>query len=192
MAGELAMTKNEVHEAARDVLRFWFEETPAELRFARNDGFDAAIRARFGELLGRLKVSRAAGWEERPETLLAAVIVLDQFGRNLFRGDARAFEADPVARGLTRTAMRNRWDTGMTTDERAFLYLPLEHSEDAGDQADSVAAYAALGDAEYLKFARDHRDAIERFGRFPARNPALGRESTAEEKAWLDESTVSW
>lgn len=192
MAGELAMTMREVHEAAREVLHFWFEETPAELRFAKDDAFDAAIRERFGALLERVKATRAAGWDERPETLLAAVIVIDQFGRNLFRGDARAFEGDAIARGLTRTAMRNGWDTGMTTDERAFLYLPLEHSESAADQTESVAAYAALGDAEYLKFAKAHRDVIVRFGRFPSRNAALGRASTPEEADYLSQPGAGW
>lgn len=186
------MTMSEVHEAARDVLRFWFEETPAEQRFAKDDAFDAAIRARFGDLLDRLTQTRAKGWEERPETLLAAVIVLDQFSRNLFRADARAFEADPVARELARLAMRQHWDGGMTTDERAFLYLPLEHSENLADQADSVAAYTTLGDPLYLSFARDHRDVIERFGRFPARNAALGRTSTTEEAEFLSQPGAGW
>lgn len=186
------MTMREVHEAAREVLHFWFEETPAELRFAKDDAFDAAIRERFGPLLERVKVTHAAGWDERPETLLAAVIVIDQFGRNLFRGDPRAFEGDAIARGLTRTAMRNGWDTGMTTDERAFLYLPLEHSESAADQTDSVAAYADLGDPEYLKFAKAHRDVIDRFGRFPSRNAALGRTSTPEEADYLSQPGAGW
>ena len=186
------MTMGEVHEAARDVLRFWFKETPADLRFAKDDAFDAVIRERFGALLERVKATRAAGWDERPETLLAAVIVIDQFGRNLFRSSARAFEGDAIARGLTRTAMRNGWDTGMTTDERAFLYLPLEHSESAADQTDSVAAYAALGDAEYLKFAKAHREVIERFGRFPSRNAALGRTSTPAEVDYLNQPGAGW
>lgn len=192
MARELAMTISEVHEAAREVLRFWFEETPPELRFAKDDAFDQTIRERFGALLERLKAIRAAGWDERPDTLLAAVIVLDQFSRNLFRGDARAFAADPIALGLSRTAMSNGWDSGMTTEERAFLYLPLEHSENIGDQADSVAAYSDLGDAEYLKYAFEHRDVIARFGRFPSRNAALGRASTPEEEEYLSQPDAGW
>lgn len=186
------MTTGEVHEAARDVLRFWFEETPAAQRFAKDDAFDAAIRERFGALLDRLTASRAVGWDDRPDTLLAAVIVLDQFSRNLFRGEARAFQADSIARALTRTAMRNGWDTGMSGDERAFLYLPLEHSENAQDQADSVAAMSAIGIALYTDYAVQHRDVIARFGRFPSRNAALGQTSTPEEEAYLSQPGAGW
>lgn len=186
------MTGAQVHEAARDVLRFWFEETPPERRFAKDDDFDAAIQARFGELRDRVVASGAAGWDDRPDTLLAAVILIDQFSRNLFRGSAEAFAADPIARDLTRTAMRNGWDTGMTTDERAFLYLPLEHSEDPADQAASVAAFESLGDENYANFARSHRDVIARFGRFPGRNAALGRVSTPEEEAYLSQPGAGW
>lgn len=192
MSGDVAMSGAQVHEAAREVLRFWFEETAPERRFAKNDAFDAAIRERFGALLARLKATRAAGWDERPDTLLAAVIVLDQFSRNLFRGQAEAFAADPIARGLTRTAMRNGWDTGMTGDERAFLYLPLEHSENAQDQADSVAAISAIGIPLYTDYAIQHRDVIARFGRFPSRNAALGRTSTPEEEAYLSRPGAGW
>lgn len=186
------MTKSEVHEAARDVLRFWFEETPPEKRFAKDEGFDAAIRDRFADLYDRVAATEAAGWDGAPDMLLAAVIVLDQFSRNLFRGDARSYASDPIARRLTRTAMGKGWDEGMTTDERAFLYLPLEHSEDAADQVDSVAAFNRLGDANYLSFARDHQAVIERFGRFPARNAALGRDSTPEEREFLSQPGAAW
>ena len=186
------MSAGEVHAAAREVLRFWFEETSPEQRFAKDDQFDAAIRDRFGTLLARLKETRAAGWEERPDTLLAAVVVLDQFSRNLFRGSAEAFAADPLARRLTRTAMRNGWDTGMTGDERAFLYLPLEHSEDTQDQADSVAAMRAIGIQQYIDYAVQHRDVIARFGRFPSRNAALGLRSTPEEEAYLSQPGAGW
>lgn len=186
------MTAGEVHEAARKVLRFWFDETPPEQRFAKDDAFDARIRDSFGELYDRIVATRAAGWTDAPDTLLAAVIVLDQFSRNMFRSQARAFAADALARSLTRIAMRNHWDTGMTTDERAFLYLPLEHSEDPADQTESVAAFERLGDPTYLDFARAHRDVITRFGRFPARNAALGRTSTPEEEEYLSQPGAGW
>lgn len=192
MSGDVAMSGAQVHEAAREVLRFWFKETAPEQRFAKDAAFDATIRERFGPLLDRIKATRAAGWAERPETLLAAVIVLDQFSRNLFRGSAEAFAADPIARALTRTAMRNGWDSGMSGDERAFLYLPLEHSENAQDQADSVAAMRAIGIPLYVDYAVQHRDVIARFGRFPSRNAALGRTSTAEEEAYLSQPGAGW
>lgn len=186
------MHGHEVHEAARTVLRFWFEETPPELRFAKDDAFDAAIRERFGALRDRLVATRAAGWADAPETLLAAVIVIDQFSRNLYRDDARAFEGDAIARALTRTALRQGWDRGMTGDERAFLYLPLEHSENAADQADSVRLMTDIGIAQYADYARQHRDVITQFGRFPSRNAALGRTSTPEEKAYLSQPDAGW
>ncbi len=192
MSGEVAMSGAQVHEAAKDVLRFWFEETPAELRFAKDEAFDTAIQERFGGLLAQLKATRAAGWDGDPAHLLAAVIVLDQFSRNLFRGSAEAFAADQIARGLTRTAMRNGWDAGMSGDERAFLYLPLEHSENAQDQADSVAAFASIGIAMYADYAVQHHDVIARFGRFPSRNAALGRTSTPEEEAYLSQPGAGW
>lgn len=186
------MTAGEVHEAAAAVRRFWFAETTPAQRFARDDAFDAVIRARFGPLLERVRATSARGWDAAPDTLLAAVVVLDQFGRNLFRGDARAFAGDALARALTRTALRRGWDAGMTDDERAFLYLPLEHSEDPQDQADSVAAFAAIGNALYSDFAVQHRDVIARFGRFPARNAALGRVSTPAEQDYLSQPGAGW
>lgn len=186
------MTANEVHEAAGAVLRFWLEETPPELRFAKDDGLDAAIRDRFGDLRERVAATRTTGWDAAPESLLAAVIVLDQFSRNLFRGSGRAFEADTVARSLTRTAMRNGWDTGMSGEERVFLYMPLMHSEEAGDQLDSVGAFTALGIEDNLKYARAHRDVIAQFGRFPSRNAALGRTSTPAEEEYLSRPGAGW
>lgn len=186
------MRADEVHEAARAVLRFWLEETPPEARFARDAALDAAIGARFGDLYERIVATRATGWGERADTLLAAVVVLDQFGRNLFRGTARAFAADALARELTGTALRAGWDGGMNTVERQFLYLPLMHSEDAGDQVESMQLFEELGDAAVLAFARDHHDVIARYGRFPSRNAALGRVSTAEEVAYLSRPDAGW
>lgn len=186
------MSAPQVHAAARDVLRFWLQETPAALRFAKDDALDAAIRARFGDLRDRVVATRAAGWEETPETLLAAIIVVDQFSRNLFRGSGRAYEADALARHLTRQAMRAGWDGGMTGEERAFLYMPLMHSEALSDQQDSVAAFADLGIAENLSFAQAHRTVIERYGRFPSRNAALGRANTPEEEAYLSQPAAGW
>lgn len=186
------MTASEVHAAARAVRRFWFEEATPAQHFTKDDAFDAAIRDRFGDLHRRVAATGAAGWDEGPDTLLAAVIVLDQFSRNLFRGDARAFAGDPVALGLSRAALRHGWDMGLTGAERAFLYLPLMHSEDAADQAESVARYTDLGLADNLAYAIDHRDVIARFGRFPSRNAALGRASTPDEEVYLSQPGAGW
>ena len=174
------------------MLHFWFEETPAKARFAKDDAFDAAIRDRFAVLREQVVATRAAGWDETPETLLAAIVLIDQFSRNLFRGDARAFEGDTIALGLTRTALRRGWDAGMSGEQRAFLYLPLEHSENAADQADSVRLYTDLGIAEYRDYALQHRDVIAKFGRFPSRNAALGRASTPAEAEYLSRPGAGW
>ena len=120
------MTGAQVHEAARDVLRFWFEETPPERRFAKDDDFDAAIQARFGELRDRVVASGAAGWDDRPETLLAAIILIDQFSRNLFRGSAEAFASDAKARTVAGALVATGGDMALTPVQRAFAYLPFD------------------------------------------------------------------
>ncbi|WP_341209085.1 DUF924 family protein [uncultured Sphingomonas sp.] len=179
------MTRDEVDSAAREVHEFWFGLTTAQ-QFAKDDALDAAIRDRFGALHERVLASGAAEWRDDPGRLLAAVIVLDQFSRNLFRGQAAAFAADPLARELTELAIARGWDAEMTKEERVFLYMPLMHAEDAEGQAKSVAMFEALGIEENIKFARDHAEVFARFGRFPSRNAALGRATTEAERAYLE------
>ncbi|WP_236552989.1 DUF924 family protein [Sphingomonas sp. 8AM] len=178
------MTRDEVDSGAQDVRDFWFGLT-SQQQFAKDDALDAAIRERFGALRERVLASDAAGWRDDPQTLLAIVIVLDQFSRNLFRGKAEAFAADPLARELTELAIARGWDAELSKEERVFLYMPLMHAEDAEGQATSVAAFEALGIEENAKFARDHAEVFARFGRFPSRNAALGRETTEAERAYL-------
>jgi len=178
--------------AARELLSFWFEETDPELWFAKNDDFDAACRARFAALYERAANGELADWEETPEGCVALVIALDQLPRNIHRGDARAFATDPAARAVLRRALERGFDRGLPWRWRQFLYMPLQHSEDIADQTLSVALNATLGDEEVLKFARAHRDIIERFGRFPHRNATLGRETTAEEAAFLEQPGSSF
>ncbi len=185
MAGDLVMTRDEVDSAARDVRDFWFGLTK-EQQFAKNDALDAAIRAQFGALRDRVLADGAAGWRDDPHYLLAAVIALDQFSRNLFRGEAEAFAADPLARELTELAIARGWDAALSKEERVFLYMPLMHAEDAAGQARSVAMFEALGIEENIRFARDHAGVFARFGRLPSRNAALGRETTASEQAYLE------
>ena len=179
------MTGDEVDSAAQEVRDFWFGLT-TEQQFAKDDALDAAIRERFGALRERVLASGAAAWRDDPHTLLAAVIVLDQFSRNLFRGQAEAFGADPLARDLTGLAIARGWDAELAKEERVFLYMPLMHAEDAEGQAKSVAMFEALGIEENIRFARDHAEVFARFGRFPSRNAALGRETTAAERTYLE------
>jgi uncharacterized protein (DUF924 family) len=175
-----------------DVLRFWFSELTYEQCFEKNDAVDRQIGERFGAVHERLTADDGSIDTAAPRELLAAIVVLDQFSRNLFRGTARAFAADPIARRLARAAVDNRIDAAMAKRERIFVYLPFEHSEDAADQVRSVALLGGLGDPELDKYAMAHKVIIDRFGRFPHRNAALGRESTPEEVAFLKEPMSSF
>jgi uncharacterized protein (DUF924 family) len=175
-----------------DVLRFWFTELTLEQCFEKNDAVDRQIEARFGTVHQRLAADAGSIDATAPRELLAAVIAFDQFPRNLFRGTARAFATDPVARRLANAAVDSGIDTAMAKRERIFLYLPFEHSEDAADQMRSIALFGALDDPELDKYALAHKVIIDRFGRFPHRNAALGRQSTPEEIAFLKEPMSSF
>jgi uncharacterized protein (DUF924 family) len=167
------------------VLAFWRAAGP-EKWFKKDAAFDDDIRSRFLETYQAAAAGELAGWEQTPEGALALVIVLDQFARNMFRGSARAFAADPLARAAAERALARGFDRQMPLPERQFFYLPLEHSESLADQVRCVALFRATGDAEAAKWAELHADIIRRFGRFPHRNAALGRTTTAEEQAFLD------
>lgn len=167
------------------VLRFWLQETPPGLRFKKDAAFDAVIEARFGELFERLSADPPGPRALTSRIALAAIIVLDQFPRNLFRGSARAFASDRAALSLARHAVAAGFDRAFAVEARLFVYLPFEHSEQLADQERAVELIAALGNAEWSRYAVAHRDIISRFGRFPHRNAALGRASTAEEIEFL-------
>jgi uncharacterized protein (DUF924 family) len=171
--------------AAAGVLAFWFEELRPEQWFAADPALDATIRARFLPLYEALAADRGRGWATTPLGCLTAVIVLDQFPRNIFRGTARAFATDEAALAIARDAIAQGFDAGLPRSRRAFLYMPFQHAENAEDQARSVALFATLGNAQAFDYAERHRDVIARFGRFPHRNAALGRASTVDEQAYL-------
>lgn len=168
------------------VKAFWFGELGREQWFSGDEKVDATIRARFGELYRRLNENvPAAAWTE-PDAALAAILVLDQFPRNIHRGKAEAFASDTSACALARNAVEKELDAGLSESERAFLYMPFMHSEILADQERGVSLFKSLGDPVSLKFAEEHRDAIARFGRFPHRNKVLGRESTPDELEFLE------
>ena len=171
--------------AARGVLDFWFGEVGEERWFAKDEALDAAIATRFGLLRQHVFDIEARGWREPLETITAAIILLDQFSRNIFRGSAQAFVADPLALELAIEALDRGWSHTAPKKWRAFLLMPLMHSEDLAVQNRSVAEFRKLGEPLNADFAERHRDQIIRFGRFPGRNQALGRVSTAEEKEAL-------
>jgi uncharacterized protein (DUF924 family) len=166
-----------------DTLRFWFDEHPKDW-FVKNPAFDAEIRKRFLALHERAAAGRLEHWAQDPRGCLALVILLDQFPRNMFRGEARAFATDPLARAAARVILERGWDRQMTQPEQLFAYLPYEHSESLEDQDLSCELMREF-DAEQRRYAERHRDIIRRFGRFPHRNSSLGRENTAAEIEFL-------
>lgn len=165
--------------------------------FARDALFDADIRARFGDRREAAVAGELDAWLDDPHGRLALVVLVDQFSRNLFRGDARAFQHDALARAWCNDALAAGIEGVLRPIERVFLYLPLEHSESFVDQQRSVALFGALRDAaaepvraafeNFLDYARRHCDIIARFGRFPHRNAVLRRASTAEEREFLEQ-----
>jgi uncharacterized protein (DUF924 family) len=169
-----------------EVLHFWFDELGEARWFAKSEHTDAQIRARFLWLHERLVADDGIDGAMR-RALLAAIIVLDQFSRNLFRDTPRAFAADPIARRLARSAIAQSFDDAMTVEQRCFLYLPFQHSEDRADQALSVELFAQLGNAEWTRYALAHQAIIDRFGRFPHRNAILNRDSSADELETLQQ-----
>jgi uncharacterized protein (DUF924 family) len=168
-----------------DVLSFWRDAGPDKW-FKKDTAFDAAIRERFLATYEAAAAGRLAAWEATPDGALALLIVFDQFPRNMFRGNARAFAADPLARAVADRALARSFDQQAQAAERTFFYLPFEHSEDLADQDRCCALFRATGDADLLKWAELHADIIRRFGRFPHRNAVFGRATTTEEQAFLD------
>jgi uncharacterized protein (DUF924 family) len=183
--------------APDDVLRFWFADGNAARWFVRDAAFDAAIREQFASTVHAAGDGRLQGWTRTPEGWLALLIVLDQFPRNLYRDDARAFACDTRALSTALKGLERGDDLLLPVWRRAFAYLPLEHAEDLALQDRAVALFAALCAAagpghraqaeEFLDYARRHREVIVRFGRFPHRNATLGRASTRAELAYLAE-----
>jgi uncharacterized protein (DUF924 family) len=174
-----------------DVLDFWFRKTGARHWFSRDAGIDDEIRTRFLALHERIVAGEVQEFAT-PRTALAAVVVLDQFSRNMFRGSPRAFAADPLARRLAREAIARGQDAGLTGEERVFLYMPFEHSEDREDQALSCELIGSLGNDYWTEYAQAHKVIIDRFGRFPHRNAVLGRTSSAEEIEFLKDPKASF
>jgi len=190
-------------EGPEDVLRFWFPPGQGEVPSAQQilwwfrGGADAEIVSRFGPLLLQAERGELDAWAEAPRSRLALILVLDQFPRTLHRGTARAYGFDAKARTLTREGLQNGHYAALATPwERTFFMLPLGHSEDLADLEEAVRLAEELAETarpeqrellvHSVSQARGHRDVVARFGRQPHRNEALGRTSTAEERAYLE------
>lgn len=192
MDDDLGAKASEVHDAAARILHFWFDELSDERHWAKSVTLDEAIAERFGAVRERIVESAAKGWRATPDTLLAAVIAVDQFSRNIFRDAAEAFAHDGLARELTLFAIARGYEKRLDPARCAFLYMPLMHAEDGALQALSVERFTALGNDDNIKFARSHAEVIDRFGRFPSRNRVLGRRSTAVENEYLSQPGAGW
>jgi len=171
--------------SAVEVVAFWRAAGPQRW-FEKDASFDDDIRRRFLKLHDDAAAGKLTDWEGNAEGALALLILLDQFSRNMFRGQARMFANDPLALAIASRAILNGFD-GAFPDLRSFFYLPFMHSEDLADQERAIAFYRACNDADNLKWAELHADIIRRFGRFPHRNAVLGRVSTPEEQGFLDD-----
>lgn len=168
----------------RDVLDFWFEAGPKKW-FAKGDAFDAEISKKFRHVH---EIARGGGrdeWAQTPDGMLALIILLDQFPRNMYRGSPDMFAADAKALTLTKEALARGIDGEVPEAVRQFIYMPLMHSERIDDQEKCVELIVAADLKENIAFAEDHRDIVARFGRFPHRNQVLERSSSDEEKVFL-------
>jgi uncharacterized protein (DUF924 family) len=175
-----------------DVLNFWFVEVPRHQWFAGGATLDEQVRARFLPVHRMVAAEPEDALLANAKTALAAVIVLDQFSRNIFRGNPSSFARDTKALAIADTAIAKGLVEALNGDERLFLCLPFEHQENADAQARSLELISALGDPDLTKYARAHKDIIDRFGRFPHRNAILGRTSTAEEVEFLKDPGSSF
>jgi uncharacterized protein (DUF924 family) len=197
--------------SSEDVLALWFgaldahgraDESHSARWYRKDPAFDQALREQFGDTHRAVAAGERQGWLDTPRGRLAAIIVLDQLSRNLFRGSPQAFANDGRARALAEEGIERGFDRALATDERAFFYMPLMHAEDLAAQDRCLELFTAWRDeapaelrdriAGSLKYAQMHRKVIERFGRFPHRNAVLGRASTAEETQFLSEPGSSF
>ena len=177
-----------------DVRRFWLEETGPAGWYAVDDDLDSAIRSQFLDTWSLIGTHRLDHWLTDAKGTLAYLILADQFPRNMFRGQGKAFSTDLRALRAAQTAVRNEWDRLIAPPERQFFYLPFMHSESLTDQDHCVRLVVdRMPDAEdTLRHARAHRKVIRQFGRFPYRNNALGRRSTAAETEYLDDGGYAY
>lgn len=173
------------HDPA-EIVAFWREAGPDKW-FAKNEAFDAEFERRFADAHQAAARRELDHWLESPEGALGLCLLLDQFPRNCFRGTGHAYATDPLARSFAREAIARGHDQAFEEELRPFFYLPLQHAENLADQEESLRLFGALTYPDADRWARHHHAVIERFGRFPHRNAALGRETTPEEAEFLEQ-----
>jgi uncharacterized protein (DUF924 family) len=176
----------------RAIMEFWFAELPPSAWFGSSAKLDSTIASRFGDIHQAAIAGELYSWRNKPMGRLAEIIVLDQFSRNIFRNTPSAFAADGQALVLAQEAIRVHAEAELTPEQCVFLYMPYMHSESLAIQSASLRLYKALGIEKNYDFALAHQQIISRFGRYPHRNEILGRPSSVEEQAFLQEAVSSF
>ncbi|MFK8137935.1 MAG: DUF924 family protein [Bdellovibrionales bacterium] len=180
-------------EEYKNILDFWFEELSPMEKFQKNSDLDNKIKTRFLHLVEKAEKSECWRWRETPQGSLAEIILLDQFKRNIFRDQARAFSSDSFALSLTQNAISKGFDQDLNLEYRSFLYMPFQHSESLAIHEEGLRLMQLTGlDDGFIEYEIKHKVIIERFGRYPHRNEILGRESTDEEISFLQEPNSSF
>jgi uncharacterized protein (DUF924 family) len=175
-----------------DILRFWFEEISPQQWFKKDAAFDRLCAERFGQTLLAASVGECYSWRYSPEGRLAEIIVLDQFSRNIYRDTPQAFAQDSMALALAQEAVHQGIDKVLDVEQNAFLYMPYMHSESVIVHEQAVKLFAQPGYENKYEYELRHKEIIDRFGRYPHRNSILGRTSTDEELAFLDQPGSSF
>lgn len=179
-------------KTADDVLQFWFVEHGREQWFGGGPEFDAKLTATFGETHLAVAAGEAWTWRRTADGRLAEIIVLDQFSRQIYRGQGRAFATDGMALVLAQEAVAGGFDQEVPHERRMFCYLPYMHSESLKVHEESLRLHQALGIQEGIDYELAHQDVLKRFGRYPRRNEALGRTSTSAELAYCASDEGRW
>ena len=177
---------------AENILHFWFDELTEKQHFAKDAALDETIRIRFGATLEAAARCDLYAWRSAPEGRLAEIIVLDQFSRHVYRDTPRSFAQDALALSLAQELVASGQDSALSTAQRRFAYMPYMHSESVLIHAQAVHLFALPGLEEAMDFEQRHQSIIARFGRYPHRNAVLGRRSTVEEIAFLNEPGSSF
>lgn len=178
--------------SANDITDFWFEEIKPEQWWEKKPAFDNKIITRFSDIYEKAATGELLNWRYKPLSSLAEIILLDQFPRNMFRDNKQAFATDPLAVCLSQSAIEKGFDQDLTTDQRAFMYMPFMHSESAEVHKSAELLFSVPGMENYLKFELLHKEIIDQFDRYPHRNKILGRRSNKKEIEFLKKPNSSF